>query len=110
MTNMVEEMNDDVALDAVIARALEQQPNVAIPAEFAARVMASLPALPKVRARRSVGRIAATAAAAGLIVALCWLAPHAQPSFDSLAFDMELLVLAELAGVAAWLAMRRDDA
>jgi hypothetical protein len=46
----------------------------------------------------------------GVVVALYWLAPHARPSFESVAFDMELLMLAELAGVAAWLAMRRHDA
>jgi ferric-dicitrate binding protein FerR (iron transport regulator) len=110
MTNRAEETNDDAAFEAAITRALEQQPSVAIPAEFAARVRASLPAQPKVRARRSVGRIAATAAAAGLVVALWWLAPHVRPSFASMAFDMELLLLAELAGVAAWLATQRHDA
>jgi hypothetical protein len=106
MTNRGDEMNDD----ATITRALEAQPAVTIPEGFAARVMASLPAQPKVRARRSVAKIAATAAVAGLIVGLCWLAPHARPSFDSVAFDMELLMLCELAGVAAWLSMRRHDA
>jgi hypothetical protein len=110
MTNRVEETKDDVVLDAAITRALEQQPRVVIPADFAARVRASLPAQPKMRERRSVARIAATAAVAGLIVGLYWLAPHARPSFESVAFDMELLMLCELAGVAAWLSMRRDDA
>jgi hypothetical protein len=109
MTNGAEETKDD-ALETAITRALEQQPNVAIPADFAARVRASLPVQPKVGRRRSVGRIAATAAAAGLVVALCWLAPHARPSFESVAFDMEMLMLAELAGVAAWLATQRHDA
>jgi hypothetical protein len=106
MTNRGDEMNDD----ATITRALEAQPAVTIPEGFAARVMASLPAQPKVRVRRSVAKVAATAAVAGLIVGLCWLAPHARPSFDSVAFDMELLMLCELAGVAAWLSMRRHDA
>ena len=82
---MGDEMNDEA-----ITRALEAQPMV--------------------RARRSVAKIAATAAVAGLIVGLCWLAPHARPSFESVAFDMELLMLCELAGVAAWLSMRRYDA
>jgi hypothetical protein len=105
MTMMGDEMKDEA-----ITRALEAQPNVAIPAGFAARVMAELPAQPKVRERRSVAKIAATAAVAGLIVGLYWLAPHARPSFESVAFDMELLMLCELAGVAAWLSMRRHDA
>lgn len=110
MTNRVEEMKDEVALEAAITQALERQPEVVVPMDFAARVRASLPPQPKVRTRRSAGRIAGTAAVAGLIVGLCWLAPHAQPSFESIAFDMEMLMLAELAGVAAWLAMRRHDA
>jgi len=105
MTMMGDEMNDEA-----ITRALEAQPTVAVPNGFALRVMASLPAQPMVRARRSVAKIAATAAVAGLIVGLCWLAPHARPSFESVAFDMELLMLCELAGVAAWLSMRRYDA
>jgi hypothetical protein len=110
MTNKIEETKDDVAFETMITRALEQQPSVAIPAEFAARVRASLPAQPRVRTRRSVGRIAAAGAGAALVVGLCWLAPHVQPSFESVAFDVEMLMLAELAGVATWLAMRRHDA
>jgi hypothetical protein len=107
MSRYEDEMSDDVVLDAAITRALERQLEVMIPTGFAARVRASLPPQPMVRERRSAGRIAATAAAAGLIVGLCWLAPHARPSFESVAFDMEMLMLIELAGVAAWLAMRR---
>ena len=102
-------MNDEMN-DEAITRALEAQPVVVIPEGFAARVMSALPAQPAVKARRSVAKIAATAAVAGLIVGLCWLAPHARPNFESVAFDMELLMLCELAGVAAWLSMRRHDA
>ncbi len=97
-------------MEEAITLALERQPAVVVPEDFAARVRASLPARPQVRARWSVGRIAATAAVAGLIVGLCWVAPHTQPSFASLTFDLEMLMLAELAGVATWLAMRRNDA
>ena len=110
MTNMGEEMKDDVELEAAITRVLERQPKVLVPGGFAARVRASLPAQPRVRRQRSMGRIAGAAAGAGLIVGLCWLAPHARPSFESVAFDMEMLMLAELAGIAAWLAMRWHDA
>jgi hypothetical protein len=55
----------------------------------------------------SASRVTGLVGASVLVVALCWLAPHAAPSFSSLAFDMELLLLAELAGVAMWLASRR---
>ena len=109
MTDKVDEMKSDPVFEAAITRALERQPEVMIPAGFAARVRASLPAQPTVRARRSMGQIAALAGAAALVVALCWLAPHARPSFENGVFDMELLMMAELAGVAAWLAMRRGN-
>ena len=103
---MGEAMKDD-ALEAAITRVLEARPKVAVPTGFAARVMASLPAQPKVREQRSAGKMAAGAAMAGLVVGLYCLAPHAQPSFASLAFDMEMLMLVELACVSAWLATRR---
>ena len=110
MTNLGEEMKDDAGLEAAITGALERQPEVVVPGGFAARVRASLPAQPRMSRQRSVGRIAGAAAAVGLIVGLCWLAPHVRPSFESVAFDMEMLMLAELAGIAAWLTMRRHDA
>jgi hypothetical protein len=103
---------DEKEFEAAITRALEQQPSVTVPVDFAARVRASLPAQPRARARRfagrSVGQIAAIVAGAGLVAALCLLAPHARPSFDSVAFDMEMVLLVELAGVAAWLGMARS--
>jgi hypothetical protein len=102
-------MRDDAVLEAAITRALEEPPSVVVPMDFAARVRASLPARARVRVRRSVGRIAAAAAAAGLVVALYWLAPHARASFGSVAFDVEMVMLMELAGVVAWLGTRRSD-
>jgi hypothetical protein len=99
--------DEERVVDAAITRALERRPEVVVPEGFAARVRAALP--PKVRERRSVGRIAAGAAAVGLLLALCWLAPHARPSFESVAFDLEMVLVVELVGVAAWLGMRRSD-
>ncbi len=96
-------------LEAAITRALDRRPEIAVPADFAARVRAALPAQPKVRARRSVGQTAAVAGAAVLMVGLCWLAPHARPNFASVAFDLEMLLVVELAAVAAWLGTRRLD-
>jgi len=102
---------DEKEFEAAITRALEQPPSAAVPMDFAARVKAALPAQPKARARRfagrSVGQTAATIAAVGLVAALCLLAPHARPSFESVAFDMEMVLLVELAGVAAWLGTAR---
>ena len=103
---------DEKEFEAAITRALEQQPSVTVPMDFAARVKAALPVQPKTRARRfagrSLGQMAATVAGAGLVVALCLLAPHVRPSFDSVAFDMEMVLLLELAGVAAWLGTARS--
>jgi hypothetical protein len=100
-------MMDEKEFEAAVTRALEQPPEVAVPVDFAARVKAALPAQPKARARRfagrSLGQTAATVAAVGLVVALCVLAPHVRPSFDSVAFDMEMVLLVELAAVVAWL-------
>jgi hypothetical protein len=102
-------MSDASELEAAITRALDRKPEIVVPMDFAAKVRAALPAQPKVRARRSVGREAAVVATAGLVLALCWLAPHARPSFGSVAFDLEMVLVVELMGVAAWLGMRRSD-
>jgi len=110
MKDWEDAMSDEERMvDAAITRALERQPEVVVPVDFAARVRAALPAQPKVRERRSVGRIVAAIGAAGVLLALCWLAPHARPSFESVAFDLEMVLVVELAGVAAWLGMRRSD-
>ena len=110
MKDWEDAMSDEERMDeAAITRALERQPEVRVPVDFAAKVRAALPAQPTVRVRRSVGRMAAAVAAAGLVLALCWLAPHARPSFESVAFDLEMVLVVELAGVAAWLGTRRSD-
>jgi hypothetical protein len=110
MKDWEDAMSDEERMvDAAITRALERQPEVVVPMDFAAKVRAALPAQPKVRERRSVGRIVAVAGAAGLLLMLCWLAPHARPSFESVAFDLEMVLVVELVGVAAWLGMRRSD-
>jgi hypothetical protein len=102
-------MSDANEFEDAITRALDRKPEVQMPVDFAAKVRAALPAQPKVRTQRSVGRIAAGVATVGLVLALCWLAPHARPSFESMAFDLEMVLVVELMGVAAWLGMRRSD-
>ncbi len=96
--------------EARLTRALEQQPEVTVPTEFAARVRAALPQQTPLRARRvvRVSRTSAVVSGVVLLAAMCWLAPHSRASFSSAAFDMELVLLAELAGVAAWMGMWRD--
>jgi hypothetical protein len=105
-------MNENEVLEQRIERALQRQPQVLVPAEFAAGVARALPVRSATRgwgAGRvwSVGKMAAGVAAVVLAGALFALAPHAVPSFSSLAFDVELLVLAELAAVA-WVLARMD--
>jgi len=105
-------MRESEVLDQTIERALQRQPHVVVPAEFAARVAQSLPTRPAslgwgVGRAWSAGKIAAGIAAVVLAGSLFVLAPHAVPSFSSLAFDVELVVLAELAAVA-WVLARMD--
>jgi ferric-dicitrate binding protein FerR (iron transport regulator) len=109
MTDWEDAMSDASELEAAITRALDRKPEVRIPVDFAAKVRAALPAQPKLRERRSVGQGVAVVGAVGLVLALCWLAPHARPSFESMAFDLEMVLVVELMGVAAWLGMRRSD-
>jgi hypothetical protein len=92
--------------DAVIVQALEVRREVAVPEDFAARVMGSLPELPVVRPRARVGRAAAMVAAGVVLVAVFALAPHARPEFSSLSFDLEMVLLAELAGIGWWVGVR----
>jgi ferric-dicitrate binding protein FerR (iron transport regulator) len=94
-------------LHAAITHALEAHPAVRIPPDFAARLRASLPPpAPARRSRSSATRVGIVAAALLLVAAFC-LAPHAAPNLNSVAFDLELAVIAELACVTAWLASVR---
>ena len=97
----------DDNFEAAVTRAIERGPEVTVPVNFAARVVA---ALPPVRPRRNpmrVGRTVALVSAGVLAVAMFALAPHAAPTFASLAFDFELVVIAQLAGIGYWLTVRR---
>jgi hypothetical protein len=94
----------DTGLEAAIDRLLARQPDPTIPAGFAARVRATLPPAAPAKARISTARSTAFAAAAALLIAVFCIAPHTAPSFTSLAFDVELSLLAELACIATWLA------
>ena len=76
---------------------------IVMPAEFAARVVQALPPVAASRPRVAVGRTTAIAGVVVLTAALFALAPHAQPSFASFGFDVELLLMAQLCGIAYWL-------
>ena len=98
----------DSQLDAAITRSLERQPAVAIPADFAARVRTSLPTLKPMRRRTPIARTVAIVAALVMLVSIFALAPHATPSFTNFSFDLELLLLAQLAGISYWVATKRE--
>ena len=100
--------NPQPDFEAAITRALELRPDPVIPADFATRVMQSLPmqqpVIPRLQVSRTIGLIAAAVLTAGLFA----VAPHTTASFTSLAFDLELLLLAELGALGYWLTIRRE--
>lgn len=98
----------DEQIEAMVTRALEQQPAVAVPEDFAARVRAALPAGRPARRRVSAGRAFGVGSAVGLTVALFAIAPHVQPDVRSLGFLMEMLVVAEL-GAVVWFLTKRQE-
>jgi hypothetical protein len=105
------EMNDK-QIEAMIASVLEQQPAVKVPADFAARVAARVPAARAgrgVRFRFSVARGAATVAMGLLLVALFALAPHVKMPGLSLGFCIEMLLLVELAAIGYGLMRMREN-
>ena len=88
--------------EAFAVGALERLPAPAVPAGFAARTAAA--ALRQPAPSRSpwqgFGMRMALASGVVLTLGLFALAPHAEPSFLSLRFDVEMLLLGELGGVA----------
>jgi hypothetical protein len=103
----VQDENSQPGFDASLTRALERRSEPAVPLDFAARVVATLPPPLPARKKMQVGRTVGLAAAGVLGVALFVLAPHATPTFGNLAFDFELVVIAQLAGIAYWLTAAR---
>jgi hypothetical protein len=102
---MTDRNMENAMLDISIDHVLAQQPPVAIPANFAARVAAQAAALPQRKPARQAryGRIAVFAAASLLLVALFALAPFAGSSPTSAGFLAEMVVLAQLGGLVYWL-------
>ena len=98
----------NTSFESRLTAALERREEVAIPADFAARIAAQLPVLQPVRRRIHAGRTIGILAAIVCVLALAWLAPHTAPSFTSVAFDVELLLFVQLACIAAWFTTRRE--
>lgn len=94
-------MQSEQNLEAAITRSLEKKPEVVVPAEFAARVMQSLPPR-KQRRKLPVGQTAVWAGLLALVLAMFALAPHVTPQITNFAFDLELLLLLQMAGIGWW--------
>lgn len=97
----------DVCLDVSLTVMLDIKPEVEIPRDFAARVVASLPAKTAARSRspRHAGLITAMAAIAILLV-VCFAGAKPADNWTGLVFM--LLVATEVAGIALWLAPKHS--
>jgi hypothetical protein len=97
----------DACMDAWLTVVLDKKPEVAIPADFAARVTAMAPVRQenRVRARapRHWGVISAMAVVTVLLV-VCFAGSHPANSWIGLTFM--LVVVSEIAGLALWLGPR----
>jgi len=94
-------MESEKNLAATITRALEKKPEVAVPAEFAGRVMRSLPPRRR-RPKMPVGRAGVIAGIVAMGLTMFALAPHVTPQLTNFAFDLELLLLVQMAGIGWW--------
>jgi hypothetical protein len=89
--------------EARLTRALEGQAAApVVPANFAARVAASLPAPKRRRQRFGVGQTVAVLAAVLMMLGLLWLAPQSVPAFSNWAFDGELMLVGSLMVMGGW--------
>lgn len=95
----------NVELEHAMTRALEQAPEPVIPADFAARVAAKARTLPQPKpvVATQYGRKTALVAAVVLTILLFVLAPYALPGSNAIGFGLEMLLFAELGGLAVWL-------
>jgi hypothetical protein len=93
-------------VDSQMTAALEHPPAIAIPADFASRVAAKAAAMPqrKRTARPMYARAVSILLVALLLGVLFLVAPHAQPSFASVAFDTEMSGVLLLGVLVYWLA------
>jgi predicted tellurium resistance membrane protein TerC len=94
-------MQSEQNLEASITRALEKKPEAVVPAEFVARVMRSLPPR-KQRRKLPVGQTAALTGLLALVLTMFALAPQVTPQITNFAFDLEMLLLVQMAGIGWW--------
>jgi hypothetical protein len=89
------------SLEVAITQALEKKPETVVPAEFAGRVMRSLPPRRR-RPKMPVGRVSVLAGMVALLLTMFALAPQVKPQITNFAFDLELLLLVQMAGIGWW--------
>lgn len=101
-------------IEAKVVAALQRRPEIAVPAEFAARVARAMPAKVHSRgaSRPMFGRLAgylAVAAMMAVLLALAWRHPAALEAGRGFVFAVELLLVAQLLAVGLWLGIKSDN-
>jgi len=96
------------ALEERVTRALERVPEVRIPAEFAARVVAQVPKRKEIAVRPArYGLMAMRTSVAVLVLALVVVAMHATVR-SVIGIALEWVLCAELVALAVWLSGVRE--
>jgi len=96
------------ALEERVVRALERVPEVRIPAEFAARVVAQVPKRKEIAVRPArYGLMAMRTSVAVLVLALVVVAMHATVR-SVIGIALEWVLCAELVALAVWLSGVRE--
>jgi hypothetical protein len=96
------------ALEERVVRALERVPEVTIPAEFAARVVAQVPKRREIAVRPArYGLMAMRISVAVLVIALVGVAMHATGR-GMFGVVMEWVLCAELIALAVWMSGVRE--
>jgi hypothetical protein len=95
------------ALDSRIVQALENLPEVQIPANFAARVASRIPARPAISLRAThYGKAAMLLSMAVLLITLLALAGDRHVT-STLGLALQWTLCAQFIGLVVWLSMRR---
>lgn len=113
MTKDTQDPHDE--FNAALLRALETPPQIVVPQDFAARVMARIPQEPKARQRFTnaastapgYGRKAIFGALAVLVAIMFLVTPAAGTS--RIWMTLELVLLAQLGIFVLWLGLSRHD-
>ena len=105
--------SEDPEREAALTRALERRPEVAVPQDFSARMVASLPPVPPATSRSAVrfGKITAYALAFVVVFTLLVLTrlyPATLETGRGLLFAMEIVLLVQLLAIGYWLGTRSD--